>query len=300
MLLETIRKLEKEQTELRRDLNKPSSPKKGVKDLDYGHQIADLPRLKRSSSVQERDTWLNGLELIFEGCPNRFSKDENKIITAVMQTSDSCRKSWYQHLAGLSEEKKHHVKHNWPAFVDWTLMLISNSEQRLGDLQIELENKVQDKNQDPVDFDQELAVLEGYFEQRSEKEKALKSPPMQLSFPTPGLKWCKLLCIIGGRTVGTLIRRGNVSDEDDDEDKPRRFKGKGRSFANRNKEKREKSPKKNPVGPNGKVNTCNFCHSEFHYASRCPDKKKSKGKEKGKKDTPVQGAKSAGKEDELE
>ncbi|KAJ5145635.1 uncharacterized protein N7515_000199 [Penicillium bovifimosum] len=87
--------------------------------------------------------------------------------------SRESRKSWYQHLADLSEEEKHHIKHNWGAFVDWTLLLISNSEQRLGDLQIELENKVQDKNQDPVDFDQELSVLEGYFEKRSEKEKAL-------------------------------------------------------------------------------------------------------------------------------
>ena len=206
----------------------------------------------------------------------------------------------YEKASG-SEADRRELWSSYPKYVEWTLTLISNSRQRLGDIKTQLEQKVHKESQNPKDFDRELAVLEEYFVRKSEQERALDfyaklSPELRrkisvhaIELPTTRLDMVELATHFWEAYHHSDNDKKRKYNEDDEGEKPSRHKGKGRkSSRGRGHDDSAKDPKesgtpqKNPPGPDGKPNTCNICNSIWHYANKCP-KRSSFGKKQSDK-----------------
>ena len=59
------------------------------KDLD-ARDAPKIPTFQRSWSLQQRNNWLQKLELRFRGAPSRFRTGDKKVICALQNMSDSC------------------------------------------------------------------------------------------------------------------------------------------------------------------------------------------------------------------
>jgi hypothetical protein len=188
--------------------------------------------------------------------------------------------------------------------VEWTLTLISNSRQRLGDIKTQLERKVQKEGQSPKDFDRELAVLEEYFARKDEQERALdfyaklfpslreKISIHAIELPKTRLDMVELATHFWEAYHNFSERkRKHKEDEEEDVERPSKRKGKGKvaSWHSRDNppkdQKNDDAPRKNPLGPDGKPNTCNICNSIWHYAPTCPKRSSFDPKQKNKKTT---------------
>ena len=143
------------------------------KDLDF-KEISTIPTFTRSCTIQARDEWLQNMQFLFEGAPKRYYNDKRKILQAIMQMNNTCRQEWARYVRDLPTiQESDAAKATWSIFEEWTMTLISNTRQRKGDIKTQLINKFHKENQNPQDFDRELAVLEDYFSRKPEDERAL-------------------------------------------------------------------------------------------------------------------------------
>lgn len=296
------------------------------KDLD----ARDAPRItvfQRTWSLQQRSNWLQKLELRFRGAPARFHTEDKKVICALQNMSDSCQEEWsiYEKASG-SEANRRELWNSYSNFVEWTLTLVSNSRQRLGDIKTQLEQKIHKESQNPKDFDRELAVLEDYFVRKGEQERALDfyaklSPDLRrrisihaIELPATRLDMVELATHFWEAYHDPHNNKKRKYGAEEAEE-PLKHKGKGRSFLpgrdRRNPPKEQKgadAQRKNPLGPDGKPNTCNICNSIWHYAPKCPKRPSFDRKQNDKRTKvthiPAQGVSSkticSENEDELE
>ena len=216
-----------------------------------------------------------------------------KILESLTHMDEVCRHQWIRHKNELPPDQKRNAENDWQYFEKWTISLIQNATMIQADIQKQM-NDLRHKNKDdPRDFDLELDSLESYFDRRSELDRSLHffgklSVPLQEALQThlDELPITRKEMVDKATHYWNLFKRGikrnNPDDNEEPIQNPRKYKGNRRPFASHkkfNKDKDKKSdkdskPQRNPIGRDGKRNTCNICQSEWHYAPNCPKKGK--------------------------
>ena len=174
MLQETIESKKRTrllEEELKREL--ALSSRLGVDSYPKSNGIKGIKitNLTTKFTRQERESWINSLNITFEGDPSTYQMDDAKINKAVQHLDTYCRDKWISHRTRRQHDS---ITNTWGHFLEWTQSLIHNTQNFERDTRVEYNKLRQKFEESPQDFHDRLESYERYLAPVSEEERAAR------------------------------------------------------------------------------------------------------------------------------
>lgn len=140
------------------------------------YKIQNITPLPMGCSVQQYHRWISDLGRAHAAMPNSLGNDTRKVIHALENTEQDCRRDWDTHVTGLRSKhpgtsvEDHYV---WDDFMEFTKNFQRDPNNSTGTITDALNNAYQKIDQSPREFNQYLETLE--FERlplRPEEDRA--------------------------------------------------------------------------------------------------------------------------------
>ncbi|KAI0008179.1 hypothetical protein F4779DRAFT_17202 [Xylariaceae sp. FL0662B] len=277
-----------------KDTSKPAKRRRSASSSSDSSSGPDLKTenilmFKMDWTFRRREEWLGDLDLAYKRAPKKLRSVPKRILYALDQMEAEARSQWKRHIHEMpSQEERDAAYEDYPGFVEWTLTLLKDADNKEFRISQQIEDSTQNERQSPRDWDIYLDALERQVEPKSETARVTTfytklQPAFRFYLDKYGGEkpTTRPLMVSWAQTKweawsATGLKRRRANTESGTGNKYPRHPNDSNVPAGRTSDDAgtpsnpHNAQEGNPYGDDGNRLKCYHCNSEMHLANRCP------------------------------